>query len=243
MQQVIYSQPTLGQELTKAKEVINQFITSCSHSLRGPLKSITGVNLILKQVVQNGNDDPMVYIGMIDDSVNKLECLLTQFEQFLETSKDTFTMEPVRLNELVDEVLANVSASAATTGIDINIQIDAHDCLFTDHHAVRLILLNLLQNAVVFHDDKKVKKSITVVVKVTRACASINVVDNGIGIAADAQAKIYDLFYRGSEKSTGTGVGLYMVQQVLKKLGGSISLHSAEHTGSNFFVWMPNHSI
>jgi signal transduction histidine kinase len=242
MQQVIYSQPTLGQELTKAREVINQFINSCSHSLRGPLKSITGLNTIVKQAVKSGNEDPLMYIELIDQSVNKMESLLMQFEQFLETSKSTFTMEPVRLNDIVDEVLANAHASGRTSGIDIDVQINSQDCLYTDHNAVRLVLSNLLENAVIFHDDRKATKKISLVVKVTRACASINIVDNGVGIPTEAQAKIFELFYRGSEKSIGSGVGLYMVQQVLKNLGGSISFHSAEDSGSNFFVWMPNQS-
>jgi signal transduction histidine kinase len=241
-QQVIYTQPTLGQELKKAREVINQFINSCSHSLRGPLKSITGLNTIVKQAVQCGNEDPLKYIELIDQSVNKLESLLMQFEQFLETSKSTFTVEPVRLNDIVNEVLTSVQASGRASGIDIDIQIDAQDSLYTDHSAVRLVLSNLLENAVIFRDDKKANNKISVTIKVTRACASINVVDNGIGIASEAQAKIFDLFYRGSEKSIGSGVGLYLVQQVLKNLGGTISFHSSEDSGSNFFVWMPNQS-
>jgi signal transduction histidine kinase len=61
-------------------------------------------------------------------------------------------------------------------------------------------------------------------------------VDNGTGIAKEIRTKIYDMFYRGSQASTGTGLGLYIVKNAVDKLGGTIQLNSSEEHGAWFVV-------
>jgi signal transduction histidine kinase len=240
MQSVLISAPTVGDELVKAKGVINQFINSCSHSLKGPLRSITGVSGILREAIASGNEDPMVYIDMINESVLKMEALLKQFEHFLETSKTNLHMDPVAIDDMVGDVIRQVEKETPVNGVAIEVKVNVRDHVFVDQNALRVVLFHLIQNAMVFRDQKTAKRKITVSIRADKNSLAINVIDNGDGIPANVASRVYELFFRGSEKSIGSGAGLFIVQEVLKKIGGTISFDSTENIGSDFFVWMPN---
>ncbi|HYG03443.1 MAG TPA: HAMP domain-containing sensor histidine kinase [Chryseosolibacter sp.] len=241
--QTIISGNSAGEELIKAKEAINQFLNSCSHSLRGPLKSISGLNLLLKGVVTNGTDDPLMYIDMIAKSVSQLEALLQQFEGFLETSRKQLTLEPVNIDRLVDEVLAEVKKETTFHDVQVKFALQQEGRLYSDASAIKLVLFHLLQNAIVFRDETKFDPRVDIQVRVTKSSCSINVCDNGIGIDHEIQPRVFELFYRGSERSKGTGVGLYIVGEVIKKLSGTISVHSKPGVGTNLFLWIPNTAL
>lgn len=230
----------IAHELVKAKEIINEFVYSCSHTMRGPLKSITGLVNLLHQSIENGKGNPGEYLNMIGQSVNKMEDLLNQLEQFLENSKNDLTCEPINIQATIDDVLLEVKPEIDFFKIQVSQHIDQTGYFYSDIYRFRLILFHLISNAINFSDQKKENKSIRIDVRATSASCSVEVIDDGIGINPDVQSKIFDLFYRGSEKSPGSGVGLYIVGEILKKMGGSISVNSTLKKGSNFFVWLPS---
>ena len=230
----------IGQELVKAKEIINEFVYSCSHSMRGPLKSIAGLVNLLHQTSNTTKEEACVYLNLISQSVEKMEILLGRLEQFLENSKKELTCEPINIKKMIEGVLQEFHQQMRFRNIHLIQHLDQTGYFYSDLHRFRLILFHLLANAIVFSDDHKETKTIEIIVKATSESCSIQMADNGIGMMNEIQNKIFDLFYRGSEKSTGSGVGLYIVKEVLIRMGGSISVNSAPRLGSNFFVWVPN---
>jgi signal transduction histidine kinase len=68
----------------------------------------------------------------------------------------------------------------------------------------------------------------------------IKVEDNGHGIAPEHQEKVFDMFYRATDRSPGSGLGLYIVKEITQKLGGKISFDSKLHKGSTFDLLLPN---
>lgn len=228
----------LGYELAKAKEIINEFIYSCSHSMRGPLKSIAGLVNLLQ--TDPANDNAVEYVERILQSVREMESRLNLLEQSLENSRKNFVIESLDMKSFVNKVIEEVRKETAFTDIVLNIHVEQTDSFYTDINCFQLILKNLISNAINFSDDAKKEKFVDILINASGRSCSIHVNDNGIGIPADAQDKIFQLFYRGIEKSAGSGVGLYVVHEIVKKLGGSISVNSAVGAGSNFFVWIPN---
>jgi signal transduction histidine kinase len=228
---------SIGYELVKAKEIINEFIYSCSHTMRGPLKSITGLINLLQTEIKSGNESPEKYILQ---SVCEMETVLKQLEQSLESSRKNLTIEPLDLEKMVNDVMSEVKKETNFSDIVVNIHVEQTAYFYSDTNCFRLILLNLISNAVNFSDNLKEQKVIDIIINATKRSCSIHINDNGIGISAEAQERIFQLFYRGSERSSGSGVGLYVVHEIVKKMGGSISVNSAVQAGSNFFVWIPN---
>ena len=95
---------------------------------------------------------------------------------------------------------------------------------------------NLIYNGVKYHRSQLADPFISVKFKKEEDNVSILVADNGEGIAKEHQAKIFDMFYRASANSDGTGLGLYMVKEVLDKINGTITVKSTLGKGSVFTV-------
>jgi signal transduction histidine kinase len=239
IQQPSAGNQALGQELVKAKQIINGFIYSCSHSLRGPLKSISGLVHLLQQGPCS-EEHPHEYMKLILQSVGKMECLLQQLEEALENSKKELIIEPVDFKRMVEEVLYQVENESGFHRIKINVNVDQVVYFYSDATRLQTVLLNLVSNAITFHDNQKDTQFIDIFIKATAASCTVQVIDNGMGMPMEVQERIFELFYRGSDRSTGSGVGLYVAKEVLKKMSGSISVNSELHQGSNFFVWVPN---
>ena len=104
----------------------------------------------------------------------------------------------------------------------------------SDKSQLKIILNNLLANAVKYHDLEKADPYIKVTFKKSGNNVAIAVEDNGKGISEDHQEKIFEMFYRASTDSDGSGLGLFIVREAAKKIGGKIELNSVPTQGSTF---------
>lgn len=230
----------IGKELVRAKEIIDKFVFSCSHTLRGPLKSILGLIDLARQSMLTGTDDPDVYLNMIVGSVSKMEGLLYEMEQFLENAKQDLKCEPVDLQKILSQISQGLHEEIMTHRINLSVDIDQSAPFYADAQRLHIVLFHLISNAITFHDEKKESRFLHIVARICSSSCSVQVIDNGIGIEPEFHTRIFDIFFRASEKSNGCGVGLHIVREVLKKMGGSVSVNSVKGQGSNFFVWLPN---
>src|SRR5689334_3037140 len=97
-----------GLELVKAKGAIEQFIYSCSHTLRAPLKSIAGLVYLLKNSETHQEIDPKFFLQSIEKTVEKMESVLNELEQFLSNSRQLVTTQSVDAKSVVQEVIDNL---------------------------------------------------------------------------------------------------------------------------------------
>lgn len=149
-------------------------------------------------------------------------------------------MDQLKFKNVVDEILQRFQSRIEERQIRIMRHVYQAGFFYSSTENFRLIFLHLIANAIAFSDCQKENKSIEVKVRATSTGCSIRVNDNGIGIENEIQNRIFDPFYRGSEKSTGDGIGLYIVNEILRKMGGSITVDSALRRGSTFLIWVPN---
>jgi signal transduction histidine kinase len=226
--------------LVRANEVINQFINSCSHSMRGPLKSINGLVNLLHRSKDYTEAETDTFLNLIEKTTQKMENMLDELEQLLENSKRIITKKKINWDKLIDSVLSRFQKEIETSGIKVSIDITKSVPFFTDDQRVYLILSHLIENAIQFQDPAQVDPYITISVEATSTKGFIKVSDNGIGIHEDVHEKVFNLFYRASQKSTGAGAGLYIVDEAVRKIGGKINLESVLGGGSTFTVCLPN---
>jgi signal transduction histidine kinase len=229
-------------QLTKANWVIGHFINSCSHSMRGPLKSILGlVNLLNTSTQRADETSNTLVLTLIESSVEKMEKMLDQLEHFLENSKRDVTVRAViDLKSVVNIVLKKFAAEILHAGLKIQVVVRQSAPIFSDVSRLRLILDHLLQNAITFcatNDNIPVLK-----IEITASDKSLSIIftDNGTGIHQSHHLKVFDLFYRANEKSTGTGLGLYVVKEIVHKLGGVIKVTGRKGSGTIFTITIPN---
>ena len=229
-----------GLELVKAKGEIEQFIYSCSHTLRAPLKSIAGLVHLLKSNTNNPEIDPKFFLESIEKTCSKMELLLDDFEQFLSNSRQRVVAHPVEVREVVDEVLQDFQDVVHAERIQVSVTCDQSVPLYTDNNRFRVILTHLISNAIHFRNNERERMEVRIQVKVFPSFCTVQVRDNGVGIEDQVRPHIFDLFYRGSMQSTGSGVGLYIVKEVLHKMKGSITVRSSQAKGSTFLISIPN---
>jgi signal transduction histidine kinase len=119
--------------------------------------------------------------------------------------------------------------------------IDQKSVFYSDPKRISIFLNNLLSNSIkyqTYSGDRKPRIDVRITTKEDKAI--IIVEDNGIGIQEEYVSKIFNMFFRASEKSFGSGLGLYIVKQSVEKLGGSIQVESKLNRGTKFTVVLPN---
>jgi len=226
-------------ELVESRNIIEKFINSCSHTLRGPLNTIKGLAYVLEETNQSESETKKM-LKLIDHTAHKMEGVLTQLEQFLEHSRNKIVVEPLDLNHLVRDLVLEHQKALKARSIDVTMEIEQSQPFLSDSEKIRLILSHIVSNAIQFCDDEKERHFIKINVKVYSSSCEISILDNGIGISEESLDRVFQLFYRGSEKSQGPGAGLYIAREAVERIGGKISVDSRLHLGSKFFLWIPS---
>jgi len=227
-------------ELTKAKNIIDQFVYSCYHTMRGPLKSISGLVYLMKNTAPSDRENNILYLESIEKTVAKMENLLTGLEQFITDSKKKLSTRAIHVENTVTEILDDFADVIRDNHIHVTLDIRQSTPFLNDGTQFAMILSHLISNAIMFQDNDKPTHRIRIEAEIKPRRLDLKITDNGIGISAKMIPDIFLLFFRGSERSKGSGVGLYIVNETLKGLGGKISVKSKLHHGSTFSITIPN---
>lgn len=228
------------EELLKARKVIGLFINSCSHTMRGPLKSIEGLVNLLYEGKTYSESETKTFLKLIQGTAQKLESTLDELEHLLENSHQIIHKKEVDFAEVLDQVITPFKLDIEREDIRLEVCIDQTIPFFADVSRLRIILSNIVNNAIHFRDDTKEVKEIHISVRTTPSESTIAISDNGIGIGPENHKRIFELFFRGTEKSRGTGIGLYVVQDMLTTMKGTIRVDSLLQKGSIFTINIPN---
>lgn len=220
--------------LKETNEELDRFVYSASHDLRSPLGSILGLITLAEHT--NSKDEIKKFHSMMRDRVNRLDSFITEVLEYSRNSRQEIARKPVLLDILIEEILQGYRE--VKTPISITYQA-AGAVINTDSGRLRIVLNNLIGNAVKYYDEEKTQPFIAVRAYVTNEHCKIEIEDNGTGIDFEHQPKIFDMFYRASRQSYGSGLGLYITKEIIEKLDGDISMTSSPGKGTCFIVSLP----
>ena len=224
--------------LSRTNAELDRFVYSTSHDLRAPLTSIMGlINITLDN--QNPNEVKR-YLSLMKDRVHSLDDFIKDITDYSRNNRLEVKREPVKLADLAHEVWESLKFSPEAENIDFLIDIPQDIYIESDKNRLRVIISNLISNAVRYHDLKKENQFIRLHYQIKGRVSYIQVEDNGQGIASEYHSKIFDMFFRASEQSKGSGLGLYIVKEALAKLSGSIKLESTVGVGTTFTIMLPH---
>jgi len=114
---------------------------------------------------------------------------------------------------------------------------------FSDPWRIGEIFRNLISNAIKYRKLNNVSCEVSIQIAIDDQQASIQFKDNGIGISSENMNKIFEMFYRASEQSEGSGLGLYIVKNAIEKLKGQLSVTSLPEEGTTFEIILPNNKM
>ncbi|MES2730420.1 MAG: PAS domain S-box protein [Bacteroidota bacterium] len=225
-------------ELEKINAELDHFVYSASHNLRAPLTSVLGLIKLSKMQVQGGEIEQ--YLHLMEKSIDKLDSTVRDIINYSRNTRTDTQYEKINFEVTLSETLDNLRYIDDSIAIEKQITID--DCLpfYSDKNRLSVIFNNLISNAVKYRNPYQDQSFIAIHVKVTPEKAYISIRDNGIGIAEKQIGRIYDMFYRATDQSTGSGLGLYIVKETLTKLNGTIKVHSLLNQGATFNIEIPN---
>lgn len=224
--------------LRKVNGELDQFVYSVSHDLRAPLASVLGLINISRQ--EDQRETLMHYLDLQEKSIHKLDTYIREIIDLSKNARLNIQKEAVDFTQLVEEVFQgqHYDQSAATVQKINRIEQPFPFC--SDHKRIRVILQNLVSNALRYANLQQEPPFVRVSVVVEASQTVLEVEDNGVGIHADYLPNIFQMFYRANHHKTGSGLGLYIVKETLEKLEGRIKVHSEVGKGSKFTVIIPN---
>lgn len=232
-QEVIVSQ---NEELRKANQELDSFVYSASHDLKSPLSSIKGlVNLMHMGISE---DEKKEYLAKIKDRADAMERFLKELTMYSRNSRMEVRMEFALLRPLVDEVLGSMGAEQHDQSVHFRIEVPSDFVVRADLYRLKVALMNLITNAVKYADQGKEKKEV-IIRGFQNGTYCIEVEDNGIGIQSEHLPKIFNMFYRATERSNGSGLGLYIASESITKMNGKITATSEVGVGTKFLVTLP----
>lgn len=227
-------------ELQKTNEELSRFVYSTSHDLKAPIMSIMGLLKVAQLDVDNQN--PEKYFKMIGTSVKQLDAFVHNIINYYKNNKiieeqDIIDFATVIKNTL--DVYAYMENRAETV---IEVNVDQKIPFLSDKFRLKVILNNLISNALKYQNIDEPNKKITINCEVTENHAYVSIVDNGIGINEKYIENVFKMFYRATRESTGSGIGLYIVKEAVERLQGIITIESTEGVGTAFNLTLPNYN-
>ncbi len=226
-----------NQLLIKANRELDRFVYSASHDLRAPLSSLLG----LIEISQRTNDAEEIKhcLSLMKVRVADLDSFIKDIIDYSRNTRQEVRTENFNLLELTKEVADGLKFGSGMEDIFIKYAIDPALMVITDRSRLKVVMNNLIGNALKYSSPYKEDQLISIEGKIEDNRLKIKIEDNGIGIAEEHQPKIFDMFYRASEKSKGSGLGLYIVKETLDKLNGTIQVTSSLGQGSAFHIEVP----
>jgi len=224
-------------ELRKTNFELDSFVYRASHDLRAPLRSVLGLAGIIRMEVNVEKRDN--YLELIVKSINKLDKFISDLTDFSRNTRLAITIEEVDFKEIVHENMENLKFMEGASKIQLKLDINQECPLYTDLPRLHIVLQNMLSNAIKYQSYDR-ESYLAIVLKVTEYQIQLVISDNGKGIKIEYLRKIFNMFFRASEDSYGSGLGLYITKQVIERLGGTIVVSSDYNKGTTFSINIPN---
>lgn len=215
-----------------ASQILALFEYNCSHILCAPLNTMEGLLTLLEH--ETNEKQIPVYFDMILRSAANLEILIGELRQTVAGMETAVVVSAINFTELVNNVLADFDLLLRLKSMKTSITIVQDNVFYSDPDRIQIILKHLICNSIMFSDPSKPTRTIAIVVKTGADNCSITVHDNGCGIESSLLQQIFQPFYRGSEMSTGSGLGLFIVFETSKKIFGSVTVKSRVKHGTTF---------
>ncbi|MEO9869007.1 sensor histidine kinase [Ekhidna sp.] len=221
--------------LKKANKELDTFLYHSSHDLRAPLTTISGIISAIKttkdeSTIKEFLDAAEARIAQADNVIRDIITLRRGQKTDVEIREIDLKKE---IQQQFDLLLAPNSKAPILSISEIG-----SSKIHNDPIRLHTVLINIISNAIKYHDYSKKHPSIDISLCQIEGGVKLKIEDNGPGIDKKHLSKIFDMFYRANQSSTGTGLGLYLVKDALDKMKGSIKVTSEKGIGTTFDIFI-----
>jgi len=208
-----------------------------SHDFRGPLMSLKGLAALSKF---SKDDDPAILWKNVDMITENLDQMIRKFVMISEINqfekKDQTDL--VDLDETIGEVTQLFADKLLDVDFKIEIKVEKYDSNDPRNKLLKIIFANAIENAIQYKRHN-IRNVISLNVSEFVGFLEIAIYDNGFGIQESILSKVTDMYYRGNKNSKGHGLGLYVVNAAVKRLGGILNIESVIHESTLIKIRIP----
>jgi signal transduction histidine kinase len=223
--------------LKEAYKQLDTFVHSLSHHVRGPVSSALGViNLIRMESIENVK---LTYISMIESSMHRLEKFTRNVSDYLVSVKDNINLSKIDFNQMAEGIFKNSILHHPKNAVELIIENRVDGDIIVDKKKLSITLHNIITNSIQYSNNEAEPCFVKVTIEKEDSYYKIVVEDNGVGINEEHMPKVFDIFYRASQTSTGSGLGLYIAKEAIQKMNGKIMATSTIGLGSRFTILVP----
>jgi signal transduction histidine kinase len=229
-----------NEELVKINKELDSFVYSVSHNLRAPLMSVLGLINLVQLENRNGDSALNDYFEMMQHSIHKLDDTLKEILDYSRNARSALNVSEVNVRKLIDESFERMKYMEGSESITKTIDTTGVQSFYTDAYRLSVIINNIVSNAIKYRDPQKNSNTLSVKAELQDERLVLIISDNGIGISDEYLPRVFEMFFRATERSEGAGLGLYIVRETVEKLHGEITLESKVGVGTTFRVSIPD---
>lgn len=212
---------------------------SIAHELNQPLGAVQINSEFMKLQLATGRVDE----ALLKDLAGKIVADNLRAGSIIQSLRSIFNDEntnaaPINLGDIVQSVLQITAPELSRRNISVKLHLDSKTIAHVNAPEIQQVLLNILNNAIqALSNVERSDKAITIETALQQDAVILSVIDNGLGISKDQQAKIFEL--SSSEKRSGMGLGLWLCKQIVTRNHGTITYQDTPEGGAKFLIRLP----
>jgi len=222
-------------ELKQAYKELDTFFYRASHDFRRPLTTFMGLSEVAKITVKD--NAALELFERVNETARNLDKMLMKLQSISDLGVQELIYKEVSIEEIFANALAQLDSEILQRNIRTTVEVEAGLCLYSYPALIKIMVDNLIENAVSFCGVNN--PAIVLKAYHEQTGVVIQIHDNGQGIEKAYIDRVFDMYFRGTERSKGNGLGLYIVKKTADKLKAHIGLTSETGEGTTVTIHFP----
>lgn len=222
-------------QLKEAYKELDTFFYRSSHDFRRPLTTFMGLAEVAKITVKDQN--ALELFSKVSETANNLDKMLVKLQSISDVGAQQLVFKEVLFKEIFESICDTFREALQRKNIKVECDVKLPESFSSYPAMIKIIIENLVENAINFCGV--VDPYIHFSVKQTDGYVTIEMRDNGQGIPVEYHKRVFEMYFRGNERSKGNGLGLYIVEKAVEKLDGIIRLESSANKGTTILIELP----
>jgi PAS domain S-box-containing protein len=229
----------IARQLQERNFELDQIMYKTSHDIRSPIASVLGLLNIIKE--ETNTEKIREYLNFIEKRTLNLDYFTRSMLNYGKSQRGDLDVQVVDFQCIINQSFSNLQFLPTFDRLQKTVAIEGDtQAFYSDEFRLLVVFGNIISNAIKYQKNLDKRSFLKIHIQITPQNATITFKDNGIGISEEHLNRVFDMFYRATDKSDGSGLGMYIVKQTIKKLKGKIRLKSRLNRGTILTIVLPN---
>jgi signal transduction histidine kinase len=222
-------------QLKEAYKELDTFFYRSSHDFRRPLTTFMGLAEVAKVTIRD--KAALDLFDKVKETAKSLDKMLVKLQSISDVGAQELVYKEVLVKEIFDGICHAFQEELEQKDFKVECDVQLNDSFVSYPAMVKVILENMVENAIQFSTVSHPWLKLTATQQPDTVTLEIE--DNGQGIPTELKDRVFDMYFRGNERSKGNGLGLYIVKKAVQKLNGHIHLDARAGSGCHFIIVLP----